>query len=103
MSGYLNLGISLLFVSDFQQCERAFLLGLQIAREKGNRRFEGEFINNIGNAYHRQGKLHMALKSYREALAITKEIANGVGQASALENIGLVYSSQGKLKEALKF
>ena len=44
MSGYLNLGISLLYVSDFRRAEKALISGVQIARRKHNKLFEGAFL-----------------------------------------------------------
>jgi tetratricopeptide (TPR) repeat protein len=102
MSGYLNLGISLLYASHFRQAEAAFISGLQVARKKADAEFEGAFVGNIGNVYSTQGKLAEALKSYQAALAIHKQIGNPLGEASVLGNIGIVYSTQGKLEEALE-
>ena len=102
MSGYLNLGISLFYVSDFRQAEDAFISGLQMARKKGNREFEGAFLGNIGLVYFNQGKLEEALKSHQAAFEIHKQIGHPLGQANDLNNIGNVYAKQGKLEEALK-
>ena len=103
MSGYLNLGVSLYYISDFRQAEQAFTPGLQMARKKGNRGFEATFLNNIGIVYDQQGKLKEALKSYQAALELFKEIGHPLGQAGALGNIGNVYAEQGKKHEALEW
>jgi len=103
MSGYLNRGICLFYVSDFRQAEDAFISGVQIARKKGNRNLEGAFLNNIGLVYSNQGKLEEALKYHKAALEIDKQIGNPLGQANTLGNIGIVYFNRGKLEEALKY
>ena len=102
MSAYLNLGLSLWYVSNFAQAQEAFSSGLRIAIKKQDRKFEAAFRGNIGNVYLNQGKLEEALKSYRDALAIHEEIGNPLEQANVLNNIGLIYYQRGKLEEALK-
>ncbi len=102
MSAYLNLGISLSYVSHFPEAEDAFISGLQIARKKHHREFEGLFLGNIGIVYFRQGNLDEALKSYEAAFKIFEEISIPLGQANTFVNIGNIYRSQGKLDEALK-
>jgi tetratricopeptide (TPR) repeat protein len=102
MSAYLNVGISWYYVSNYPKAEQVFLTGLQLARQKGDKRFEGNFLGNIGNVYCQQGKLNEALKSYQQALEIHKHIVNPLGEAANLGNIGVVYANQGKLNEALR-
>ena len=102
MSALLNLGTSLSYVSDYPKAENVFTAGLQIARKKGRKEFEGAFLGNIGNVYFDQGKLDEALRSFQAALDLFKQIGNPLGQANALGNIGNVYANQGKLDEALR-
>lgn len=105
MSGYLNLGLSLLYISDIQQAKDAFVSGLKIAKNKRtqNKRdliFEGTFIGNIGLIYINQGNLEDALKYSKQALEIYNITDNPKGQANALISIGSIYVEQGKLNEA---
>jgi tetratricopeptide (TPR) repeat protein len=102
MSAYLNAGISWYNISKFPEAEQAFLAGLQLAREKEDEKFEGNFLGNIGIVYRNQGKLEAALKSHQEALEIDRKIGNPLGEAADLGNIGNVYYQQGKLEAALK-
>ncbi len=102
MTAYLNLGNSLYSVSNYESTEKAYIAGLQIARKKRNKEFEGAFVGNIGTVYADQGRLKEALRSYQAALEILKQIGNPLGQANALTGIGIVYSEQGKEHEAVE-
>ncbi len=80
MSAYLNLGISLYYGSDFPGAEAAFIRGLQLARKKGARGFEGAFLGNIGNVYADQGEKDKALGLLVEARDIYLKMgARGAG------------------------
>ncbi|MCH7755847.1 tetratricopeptide repeat protein, partial [candidate division KSB1 bacterium] len=102
MSAYLNLGLSLWYVSDFARAQEAFSSGLRIALKKQDRKLEATFRGNIGIVYRNQGRLEEALRSHQTALHISEEIDNLLGQANTRNNIGYVYANQGKLEEALK-
>ena len=102
MSGYMNLGVSLVCVWEFRQAEDAFISGIQIAHRKGNREFEGAFFTNLGNTYYRQGKYERALETYRSALKFYEQTGDSVAQSAIFHNSGMVYHAQGKLDEAYK-
>jgi tetratricopeptide (TPR) repeat protein len=102
MSAYLNLGLSLMYLWEYRQAEEKFLSGMQLARSKGSREFEGAFLNNLGTAYYRDGKYGRSLEFYRSALKFYEQLGDSVGQAAVFHNSGIVYHAQGKLEEALK-
>jgi tetratricopeptide (TPR) repeat protein len=102
MSGYLNLGVSLIYSLEFRRAQGAFLAGIQIAQRMEDREFEGAFLNNLGNIYFREGKYERALESYRSALKFYEEVGDSVAKAAVFHNSGVVYHEQGKLEEALK-
>jgi len=101
MSAYLNLGTSLLYISDFPGAEDAWISGLQIALKKQMKEFEGSFLGNIGLAYAEQGKLEEAVNALQESLEIYQQLGNQLGQASALGNIGAVHIQRGKWEEVM--
>ena len=103
MSAYLNMGISLYYISEFQKAFEAYSSGLALAKKNQDMSLEGAFLGNIGLIYSTQGKLNEALKSYKEALDIHRNIENTLGEANDLGNIGNVYYKQGKLDEALEY
>ncbi len=102
MSAYLNLGLALLYVSDFQRAKDAFASGLAIAQKKENKLFEGAFIGNIGLVYINQGNLGKASDYSTTALEIYRKMGYPEGQATALNVIGNIYLEQGKLGTILK-
>jgi tetratricopeptide (TPR) repeat protein len=100
-SGHLNLGITLLYLSEFHRAEDVLLAGIQLARRKGAGRVEGVYLDAIGRAYLGQGRPEAALGSHREALEIHTYVGNPLGRANAHANIGNVNLAQGRPEEAL--
>ncbi len=101
MSAYLNLGISLIYVTDYLQAEDILISGIQIARKKADQWYEGAFLGNIGSVYSLQAKVQDALASYQAALKIHKQIGDPLGEANDLASIGITYAMQGKNHESL--
>lgn len=64
---------------------------LQIFREVGDRNWEGETLNSLGQAYNAFGKKEDALKSYKEALRIVQEVEDREGEGITLHNIGILF------------
>ena len=100
-SGYLNLGNALFYSSDFKNAEDSYINGLQIAREKNDKRLEGVFLNNLGNFFNMQWMLEKALRHFQKALEISRQISRKDDEANALGNIGIVLYKQHKLNDAL--
>jgi hypothetical protein len=48
MSGYLNLGVSQYFCTDWLNAEKSFRSGLEIAERLKNELFQARFFNNLG-------------------------------------------------------
>ena len=101
MAGYLNLGLTRLYLEDFQPAEAAFRAGLDIARRVGDVRGAGACLNGVGRAALGQGHLEEALASHAAALGAHTEIGDMAGRAIAHANIANVYRQQGRLDEAL--
>ena len=100
-SAYLNLGVSLLYLAEFRRAEHALLSGIQVARQEGNDRMEGAYLDGLGRAYLGQGRLEAALASHRAALEMHTQVGNPLGRANAHANMGHVLLAQGRLEEAL--
>ncbi|HYL79312.1 MAG TPA: tetratricopeptide repeat protein, partial [Candidatus Acidoferrum sp.] len=100
-SGFLNLGISLLYLGEFPRAEAALSSGIQIARRGDAGRIMGAYLDGRGRAALGQGRLEAALGFHRAALQIHTETGNPLGRANAHANIGNVYLAQGRLDEAL--
>jgi tetratricopeptide (TPR) repeat protein len=101
VAGYLNLGIALLILGEFQQAEDALRSGLERARRGAAERMEGAYLDALGWAHLGQGRLAAALASHRAALELHTRVGNPVGRATAHTNIGNVLFARGRLGEAL--
>jgi tetratricopeptide (TPR) repeat protein len=101
MAGYLNLGLTRLYLEDFRPAEAAFRAGLDIARRAGDARGAGACLDGIGRAALGQGHLEEALASQKAALGVHVEIGDMAGRAITHANIANVYRQQGRLDEAL--
>jgi tetratricopeptide (TPR) repeat protein len=102
LSGCLNLGVSLAYLSEFRKAENCFMAGIEMARQSNDKEFEAAFLNNLANTYYREGKYERALESYRSALKSYEDSHDTQGQAAVYHNSGIVYHAQGKLEDALK-
>jgi tetratricopeptide (TPR) repeat protein len=100
MSGYLNLGLSLMYLCEFHRAEEMFSAGIHMARKLGYREFEGAFLINLGNTYFREGKHDKALQSYRAALKFCDHAEDSVARAAIFHNSGIVFHAQAQLDEA---
>jgi len=74
MSAYLNMGISLYYISEFQRAFEAYSSGLALAKKNQDMSLEGAFLGNIGNVYRYQGKLDEALEYMNKARTIFQRI-----------------------------
>ena len=53
-------------------------------------------INNLGGAYHKQGRLDDAIKEYQTAIKLEPDHVN------AHNNLGVAYHNQGRFDDAIK-
>ncbi|MCL4268560.1 MAG: tetratricopeptide repeat protein, partial [Anaerolineales bacterium] len=74
---------------------------LEIAREIGDRRGEGNALGNLGNAYYALGDAKKAIEFYEQALVIDREIGDRRGEALGSWNLGLAYEKEGDLTKAI--
>jgi len=63
---------------------------LVISKEIGDRRGEGNHLENLGNAYSDLGQVEKAIEYYEQALVISKEIGDKRGEGNRLGNLGVV-------------
>lgn len=90
---YLLFGLG--YISDLQnrvnQGIEYYNRALAIFREIGDKKNEGDCLNNIGVSYYIMGNLHKALEYWKEDLKIAKEIEEKISELVCLQNIGAVY------------
>ena len=80
--------------SKFALAHRAYAIVLEVARRSGNRKAEGEALQNVANARYYQGNMAGALAAYDERLVLERAIPNQAGVAGALLGIATVRYSQ---------
>ncbi|GAB6038028.1 hypothetical protein JCM15519_25870 [Fundidesulfovibrio butyratiphilus] len=88
--------------SNFKRALKTFEKGLKLARQAGDRRAEGQFLNRLGVVREDLGQYDQALELHRRALDLFKAIGDRQGEAACLGNIGKIYRKQGRTDEALQ-
>ncbi|MGC1525591.1 MAG: CHAT domain-containing protein [Phormidesmis sp.] len=81
-------GMSLLNRGEYLEAQTMFEQSLAIRQDIGDRRGEGESLNNIGGIYSRLGDYPKALDFYEQSLAIRQDIGDRRGEGESLNNIG---------------
>lgn len=74
---------------------------LEVARHIGHRKYEGEGLQNLGNAYYFQKNLPAALAAYEQRLAIEQERGDEEGAAAAYVGIATIRYSFAEYSAAL--
>ncbi|WP_324616390.1 CHAT domain-containing protein [Lusitaniella coriacea] len=99
----LQQGIQQAQRSQFQAAIQSWRRALQLYREQGNRRGEGNSLNNLGNVYNSLGEYEKAIEFHQQSLTLVREIGNRAGESVSLNNLGLVYESLGEYEKAIEF
>ncbi len=105
ISGYLlsSLGILYYQIGSYKKAIEYHEKALEISRNIGDRKGEGNGLGNLGNAYRNLGEVKKAIKYYKQALVISKEIGNRQGEGNWLGNLGSAYRNLGEVKKAIKY
>jgi tetratricopeptide (TPR) repeat protein len=99
LSGYLNYALSLAYSNPYE-AERVYQVGLKLAREKGDKRWEAMFIGNLARLAQDTGNREKALKGYQDALAISREINDPWLQGVSYHNVGSMEAEDGQWDKA---
>ncbi len=105
ISGYLlgSLGILYEQIAIYDRSIDCNRRALELAREIGDRRGEGNHLRNLGNAYGDLGQVEKAIEYYEDALVIVREIGDRRGEGAWLGNLGRTYSDLGQVEEAIAY
>jgi tetratricopeptide (TPR) repeat protein len=76
---------------------------LKAAGKINNKIFEGNFSQNLGNAYYRLGEYRKAIEYYGQALNIAREISHRQGEGQCLGNLGNAYGDLGEDRRAIEY
>jgi CHAT domain-containing protein len=63
--------------------------------------YEAMALNNIGVAYHMEGRYDDALRAYRRTVPLYEQLGETPGQAAVLQNISLVEFELGRLSDSV--
>ena len=75
---------------------------LEISRDIGDRRGEGNHLGNLGNAYAGLGEMPKAIEHHLQALEISREIGDRRGEGNHLGNLGSAYARLGEVLKAIE-
>jgi len=95
-----TLSATYLQLPDFAHAEACIEQELQLCREMGDRKSEGEALRDLGTSYLKQGYLREALGCYMQSLLACRETGNRRDEAWALLFMGNIKWCQGELGEA---
>jgi tetratricopeptide (TPR) repeat protein len=105
-----DLGAALYANSEFLQVRgyyreavRLLTWSVAAACEIGDRRGEGNLLDNLGVAYYSLGQVEQAVEYYQKALEIAREIGDRRGEGSALGNLGIAYADLGQVEQAVEY
>jgi tetratricopeptide (TPR) repeat protein len=76
---------------------------LNAARRTGDRRSEGNYLNNVGVAYTHLREPERAIEHYEAALTISREFGDRRGESKRLGNLGNAYRSVGNPAKAFGY
>ena len=88
-------------ISQFDQANDHYRVALEGFRTEGDRRGEGEVLNNLGLTHWQTGELKAAREYFGEAGAVWQELRFDYGEAAVLTNRGLLEWEAGDFSAAL--
>ena len=77
-------------------------LGVEAARQLGDRAREGLQVGNLGSALFGISEYKQAIEHYRVALEIARELGDRINESRWTGALGLVYDSLGQFAEAIR-
>jgi tetratricopeptide (TPR) repeat protein len=99
----LELGIEDWHLGRAAEAIPRFERALEIFREIGNRRGEGNALGNLGIAYRQLVEPLRAIEYYDQSLEIFREIGDRRGEGQALRSLGLAYADLSELQRAIEY
>lgn len=87
----------------YDQAHTTFTEALELARDSGNRRLEGEMLTLLGEAARHATRYQEAVDCFRHALAIDRDLGDRVGTGAKLANLGITYTHIGLYSRAERY
>ncbi|VEP15844.1 Tetratricopeptide repeat protein (fragment) [Hyella patelloides LEGE 07179] len=113
----ISLGNAYGSLGQYQRAIDYYQQALEIARDIGDREYEGHSLGNLGlaygyeghslgslgNVYSSLGKYQRAIDYYQQALEIAQDIGDRGHEGRSLGNLGLAYGSLGEYQRAIDY
>jgi tetratricopeptide (TPR) repeat protein len=93
---YACLAHTYAFTGEAAKAETEAQAALALAREAGDRKWEGNALNLLGVLAHRRGEFGVAAERWREALKVRREIGDRRGEASSLQGLASIMPMVGE-------
>ena len=101
MAHLTSLGLCHTNLGDYRQAIDLHTQALAIAREIGDRQFEGIVLGNLGLCHASLGDYRQAIDLHTQALAIDRDIGNRHGEGADLGNLGNSHHRLGDYRQAI--
>ncbi|KQC13303.1 MAG: hypothetical protein APR63_08935, partial [Desulfuromonas sp. SDB] len=99
----LKKGSVLQFIGGWDEAEKVFNLGLNIAEKTGNKIHLVDLLNSLGFLYINRGQNEKSRVYLKKSATIAENINYLKGMMHAKERIGLIHFNKGEYPEAMKF
>ena len=101
MAHLTSLGLCHTNLGDYRQAIDLHTQALAIAREIGDRQFEGIVLGNLGLCHASLGDYRQAIDLHTQALAIDRDIGNRHGEGADLGDLGNSHHRLGDYRQAI--
>ncbi|KAM8939467.1 tetratricopeptide repeat protein 29 [Pelodytes ibericus] len=100
---YTLLSEKMLKNKECQQAIKTLIKALEMAREGGDKKIEGEAAYQLGLAHISSGNPQTAITSLNTYMEISKALGDNVGLGKAYEAMAKALESQGKITESIEY
>jgi len=87
-------------LGEYERAIELYERALEINQTYGDRRTEGNILDNLGSAWLALGDPKRAIHFQQQALAISRELGNRRGESMTLGNLGSAYEELGDFDKA---
>ena len=98
-----SLGIVYINIGQYEKAIDLYQKSLEIFRQIGALKEEGNLLILLGNAYGYLGQYQKSIDFYQRATVIVKQIGDLANEGATLMNLGIANYSLGKYQEAINF
>lgn len=100
---YINRGIILIELNDFEEVKKAYKAATRYAKEEKDEFLHATALEGLGKVYFEIDEVDKGLSFFMEALVVANGLNELFLRGSILNMIGLAYEKKGDLEEAIRF